>query len=289
MKKTTEKKGAAKMREKLKSYQQYLVEQELAESTIRTYLRHAEMFVRYAGGRGRTRRMVLAYKKQLMDKGYKISTVNLAIIAVNKYLRFCGQETCTVRTNRQQCRKSLENVISESEYRQLLDYAEESGREKYYLIMRTLALTGSRVGELQYITVEMLTDGYTLVSNKGKTREIYVPECLAEQIRSYCKREKISKGAVFRGCGERPISRTAVWKMLQHLADMAGVDKRKVHPHSFRHFFALSYMKHFSNIFELADILGHSSLETTRIYTTASVEQKRERMGMLDERQKGEK
>lgn len=277
------------MKHKLKLYQRELVEQELAESTIRTYMRQAERFVRYVGERKLTRRIVLAYKKQLQEKGYRAGTVNLAVIAVNRYLRFCGEDGCTVKTKRQQGRKSLENVISESEYKQLLLYAQESGREKYYLIMRTLALTGIRVGELKYITVEMLSDGYTLVHNKGKTREIFVPDALARQIASYCEREKIWKGAVFRGCGENPIGRTAVWKMLQHLADMAGVDKRKVHPHSFRHFFALSYMKHFSNIFELADILGHSSLETTRIYTAASIEQKRERMGMLDVEQEEKK
>lgn len=274
------------MKHKLKMYRRYLMEQELAESTVRTYMKRAEDFTAYVGRRKLTRQIVLAYKKERLEKRYKVSTVNLAIVALNKFMRFIGEERCTVKAKRQQSRKSLENVISESEYRKLLAYAHESGREKYYLIMRTLALTGIRVGELQYITTEMLEKGYTLVNNKGKTREIYLPDCLVEEIRSYCEKEKIQKGAVFRGCGERPVSRTAVWKMLQHIADMAGVDKRKVYPHSFRHFFALSYMRHFSNIFELADILGHSSLETTRIYTTASIEQKRERMGKLDEMQR---
>lgn len=191
------------MKHKLKMYRRYLVEQELAESTIQTYMKRAEDFTAYVGRRKLTRQIVLAYKKERLEKQYKVSTVNLAIVALNKFMRFLGEETC-----------------------------------------------------------------------------------LVEQIRSYCEKERIQKGAVFWGCGEQPVSRTAVWKMLQHIADMAGVDKRKVYPHSFRHFFALSYMKHFSNIFELADILGHSSLETTRIYTSASIEQKRERMGKLDEMQK---
>lgn len=270
------------MKQKIKEYQQYLVESELSDSTIRSYVRAAENFTAYLGRRKMSKQIVLEYKRELQRKGYRVSTMNLYIIAVNKFVRFCGEEQCTVKTKRYQRRQSLDNIISEEDYRLLLEYALETGRNKYYLIMKTMALTGIRVGELQYITVEALKKGYTQVNNKGKVREIYIPDCLVALIYTYCEKEGIEQGAVFRGRGDKPITRTAVWKMLNYLADMVGIEKEKVYPHSFRHFFALSYMKEFSNIFELADILGHSSLETTRIYTTASIEQKRERMGALD-------
>ena len=164
----------------------------------------------------------------------------------------------------------------------LLDYAKESGRQKYYLIMKVIALTGIRVSELRYITVEMLDKGYVQVFNKGKAREIYLPDRLIPLLRAYCDKEDIRNGAIFRGTTGAPISRTAVWKMLKHMSDMVGIDKDRVYPHSFRHFFALSYMEHFSNIFELADILGHSDLSVTRIYAATSIEQKRKRMNCLD-------
>lgn len=173
-------------------------------------------------------------------------------------------------------------MITEKEYKMLLDYARESGREKYYLIMKVIALTGIRVSELQYITVEMLDKGYVQVFNKGKAREIYLPDNLISPLHAYCESKDIRSGPVFRGNTGAPISRTAVWKMLKHMSDMVGIDKDKVYPHSFRHFFALSYMEHFSNIFELADILGHSDLSVTRIYATTSIEQKRKRMNCLD-------
>lgn len=271
------------MEERLNAYKQHLEERELSKSTIRTYMSCTKDFIKYLGRHKITKKVVMDYKNALLQK-YKIATVNLYIIAVNQFLCFVGEEGCTVKTGKRQRRQSIDNVITEQDYKILLEYASETGREKYYLIMKTLAMTGIRVSELRYITVDTLARGYTQVNNKGKIREIYLPDNLIRQIYTYCNKEKITKGVIFRGNKDAPISRTAVWQMLKHMADMVGINKEKVYPHSFRHFFALSYMNRFSNIFELADILGHSSLETTRIYTTASIEQKRKRMGELEER-----
>lgn len=270
------------MIQKIPEFRQHLVNEELSESTIRSYIKAAEDFSQYLDNRKLDKQIMVEYKKTLLERGYKVSTMNLYIIAVNKFVHFCGKEEYSIKTNRYQRSRSIENVIDERDYRLLMEYAMATGREKYYFIMKTMAITGIRVGELKYITVEALNRGYTQVYNKGKIREIYIPDCLIHQLYQYCETEGIHHGIIFKGNTEQPISRTAVWKMLKHLAEMVGIKKEKVYPHSFRHFFALSYMKDFSNIFELADILGHSNLETTRIYTTASIAQKRERMGKLD-------
>lgn len=270
------------MKEQVALFQDYLEEQELSPATIRIYMRYIRKFIRYLDGRTITKQNVMAYKGMLLESGYKIATVNLSIIAVNKFIRFSGKENCIVKTQKYQKARSLENVITGEDYKMLLDYAKESGRQKYYLIMKVIALTGIRVSELRYITVEMLDKGYVQVFNKGKAREIYLPDRLIPLLRAYCDKEDIRNGAIFRGTTGAPISRTAVWKMLKHMSDMVGIDKDRVYPHSFRHFFALSYMEHFSNIFELADILGHSDLSVTRIYAATSIEQKRKRMNCLD-------
>lgn len=270
------------MKEKLKNYTEYLEQQELAQSTIQTYKLYATQFVRYMDHRRITKKQVLNYRGLLYEKGYKVNTINLITISINKFLKYCDKEECTVKIKKSQCRQSIENIITEKDYRDLLIYARATGRTKYYAIMKTLALTGIRISELQYITVPILEKGYTQVDNKGKIREIYLPDNLISILKSFCDAENISEGVIFRGSKGQAISRIAVWKQLKYMADKVGIDEKKVYPHSFRHFFALSYMKQYSNIFELADLLGHSSLETTRIYLTESVEEKRKRIGKLD-------
>lgn len=182
---------------------------------------------------------------------------------------------------RVQRKQSLEDVLTIGEYRKLLQYAKESGREKYYMIMRTLAMTGIRVSELKYFTVETIKKPAICVRNKQKTREICISQKLRSELEKYCRGNGISVGIIFRGRNGEPISRIAVYKMLVRLADMAGIEKGKVHPHSLRHLFAVTYMEHYGNIFELADLLGHSSLETTRIYTRNTVRERGQKIDRL--------
>ena len=270
------------MEQKMNKYENFLREAELSESTISSYMRAVKDFNAFLGERNLEKQVVLEYKKYLQQKGNQSSTMNLYIIAINKFVRYCGEKQAVIKTVKCQSQKSLDNIINEDDYKKLLQYAVRAGQDKYYLIMKTMAVTGIRVSELRYITKNALERGYTRVNNKGKIREIYLPESLTEQLTGYCRKEGICEGVIFRGNSKQPISRNAVWKMLRKLADKGGEDQKKVFPHSFRHFFALSYMKKFSNIFELADILGHANLETTRIYTTASIEQKRQRLEQLD-------
>lgn len=270
------------MRDYLAEYQRYLEDRELSASTIYIYMRNARQFTEFVGENEITKNLVRKYRKFLDNRQYKVSTMNLSVIAVNCFLKYCGKPECILKTVRQQKRQSLNNVLTKSDYQKLLQYAQETGNEKYFLLMKTLAMTGIRVSELSGITVEALEWGYTQVQNKGKVRDIYIPDKLSARLRAYCEKHAICCGAVFRGNRTAPISRGAVWKMLKHMADMVGIRQEKVYPHSFRHFFALSYMNCYSNIFELADILGHSNIETTRIYSVSTVEQKRKRMEEMD-------
>lgn len=270
------------MRNHLDEYETYLYQQELSGATIAVYLREAEKFLKFVNERCIDKSLVLAYKKCMMEQQLAVATVNQHIIAVNRYLRYSGYSNCVIKTKRVQRHTSIRNVISESDYLRLLEYARKTEDDKYYAIMKTLALTGIRVSELQYITVGNMETGHIIVENKGKIREVFLPDCLIRILKEYCSRHHITTGSVFRGNTGNPISRAAIWNKINRMAEKAGVDRKKGHPHGFRHYFALLYMKNYSNLFELADILGHSSLETTRIYAMATVEDKRERMGQLD-------
>lgn len=265
----------------IREYEEYLHRCELAKGTIEIYVKQAEELLSFINNADIVKERIIEYKQCIQRADYAPATKNLYITAVNRYLLYRGYGNCVIKTRRIQRRRSMENIISVEEYRRMLCYARESGREKYYHIMRTMALTGARVSELCSFTVEMLDKPVITVDNKGKIREIYLSEEVAKSLKDYCRQERIEEGAVFRGKKDRPISRIAVYKMLVHLADMLGIPKEKAHPHSFRHLFALTYMERYGNLAELADILGHSSLETTRIYTVTSVQEKREKLSKL--------
>lgn len=269
-------------------YKNNLFQRELSKGTINIYMRHAERLLAYLRQREVTetaeitKEHIIAYKQYLLSFGQKKATVNLHIVAVNSYLKYAGREDCIIKTERIQKNGCLENILSREEYQRMLDYARESGHEKYYFIMKVLSFTGIRVSELSFLTVEALWIGKFTVDNKGKTRAVYLPEGLAADLKDYCNANAICSGAIFRGNRQRPISRNAVYQMLIHFADMVGIDKEKAHPHSFRHLFAVTYMKQYADLTELADILGHSSLETTRIYTATTAEERRRRLESLD-------
>lgn len=267
---------------RLEAYRQYLFDKELSDNTIDIYVRQAQNLLDYLGDRPVTKKEMILYKKYLSGQQKRATTINLYIVAVNSYLRYKGYKECVVRTERLQRSRSLENVISIDEYRQMVNFAKESGRDKYYYIMKTLAFTGIRISELQFLTVEAVSAGRFTVENKGKIREVYIPSKLAAELSCFCEMENICAGVIFKGNCQKPITRIAVYRMLLRLAELTGIETKKAHPHSFRHLFALTYMKQYGNITELADILGHSSLETTRIYTTTTAEEKRSKMDGLE-------
>lgn len=182
----------------LKVYAEYLMECELAARTQEIYLQEAEKLEKYLQNDTITKKKLLGYKELLEASGYAITTLNQRIIAANRYLRYLGYEDCALKTNRLQSRQSLNHMLTKKEYQILLDYAKESGREKYYALMRTLAMTGIRIGELKFFTVEILEKRVIQVTGKKKTREIYLPDKLIQELKTYCSHAGIEGGVIFR-------------------------------------------------------------------------------------------
>lgn len=265
----------------LSEFQQYLQEKNLSKNTVSLYMYAAACFLKHQKEASITKQAVRAYGTKL-EKEYRTATVNLYLVALNQFLLWSGREDCCIKIRNSSRKKRVENVLDREEYEKLLKYLQKKDDEKYYAILRTLAGTGIRIGELRYITVETLQEGIAEVHNKGKVREIYMSESLRRELMRYCKRRKITSGPVFLGSRKRPITRGAINQKLLKIAEAAGVEKSKVHPHAFRHLFAKEYMKTYRNIAELSCVLGHESVETTMIYLANSSREYIERVSGLD-------
>ncbi|OHW63572.1 tyrosine recombinase XerD [Andreesenia angusta] len=261
--------------ENLRAYREELLCRELSESTIREYLKDAQDFLEFADGDEVSMELLIQYKRELLDS-FKLSTVNNKITIVNNYLKFCGLNL-KLKQEKQQRKTSLDNVITEREFQRLIRAAENLKKTRLKYIMLTLYYTGMRVSELKFLTVETFKNGYMEVKSKGKHRDIPLSENLVEELGYYVNSECIESGTIFRTSNGHPLDRSNIFRQLKEIAKFAGVSECKVYPHSFRHLFAKQWLRHNNqNVLELANILGHSSLETTRIYTTLSIEEQRE-------------
>lgn len=271
---------------KLDSYQQHLVEDERSGETIGKYMRDVKAFLAFLP-REKTvdKETVIAYKKYLSEH-YKGSSANSMLVALNGLLSFLGWDECRVkllRTQRQNYRKP-EKELNKEEYRRLLKAAKERKNERLYLLMQAICSTGVRVSEHRFITVEALRDGHARVTNKGKERVVLLPAELVTALSRYCSRRGITTGPVFITRSGKPMNRSNIWAAMKQLSREARVDPAKIYPHNLRHLFALSYYQLEKDLVHLADILGHSSVETTRIYTaTSGLEQQKvlSRLGLL--------
>lgn len=270
------------MEKALPRYCAALQMEELADATIDKYRRDILFFLRQNGGKAAIDKAdVIAYKQALLSR-YKANTVNAYLISLNRYLRWLKQGDLTVKTIRIQQRGHLENVVSMEEYRRLLQYCQRQGYCRDYALLHTLAATGIRVGELRYITRESAERGACEIYNKRKSRLILLPCDLSQILLDYCDQRGISGGVIF--VGRTPgaaLQPKSVWKLLKALARAVGIDPCKIYPHSFRHLFAKTYMEKIGNLMELADLMGHSNLETTRIYAMSSLEEKRRSLDAL--------
>ena len=266
---------------RIKGFEAWLCDMQMSQNTVNVYVRAVRYMLEYMDGRGQEKKRLLDFREYLTGK-YKPGSVNLYLIACRKYLLYCGCERGNLpKPVRVQSGQSVENILSLDEYEKMLDYAKQNNRWKDYLIMRTLACTGMRVSELSYITVDVLSTGKALVYNKNKYREIYLPDKLIADLTDYCRSNVLTEGPIFVGSHGTGIDRRSVWEMMQKTAQRCGIEKSKAHPHSFRHLFARIFMGQYANLAELADILGHSSIETTRRYTMSSMEEKREKIDKL--------
>ena len=249
-------------------FEDYLRHDEREESTIEAYLRSLTRFAEWADGRAVTKELAMEWKTALSESGYRPISVNAMLAAVNKFFTCMGREDCKVKylkLQRQMFRKS-EKDLSKEEYQRLVQAAHEKGDLRMELILETICATGIRVGELKYITVEAIRAGVAEIALKGKIRTILLPRRLCRKLQKYAKQQKIASGKLFLTQDGLPVSRQSIWTCMKALCEAAGVERSKAFPHNLRSLFARSFYGSCHDVVRLADVLGHSSIETTRIY-----------------------
>ena len=249
-------------------FEDYLRHDEREESTIEAYLRSLTRFAEWADGRAVTKELAMEWKTALSESGYRPISVNAMLAAVNKFFTCMGREDCKVKylkLQRQMFRKS-EKDLSKEEYQRLVQAAHEKGDLRMELILETICATGIRVGELKYITLEAVRAGVAEIALKGKIRTILLPRRLCRKLQKYAKQQKIASGKLFLTQDGLPVSRQSIWTRMKALCEAAGVERSKAFPHNLRSLFARSFYGSCHDVVRLADVLGHSSIETTRIY-----------------------
>ena len=270
---------------KLQEFESYLDNEERSSATVEKYIRDVKCFADFIGASEVCKKSVMEYKKKLGDS-YAVASANSMIAALNSFLRFCGWHDLCVKQFRVQREAycSEEKELTRAEYIRLLEASNKKHNKRLNLIIQTICGTGIRVSELQYITVEALCRGEAVVNCKGKNRRIFIVSDLKKKLLLYVKDQKIASGAVFVTRNGNPISRCNIWREMKKLCDEARVSPRKVFPHNLRHLFARTFYGIEKDIAKLADILGHASINTTRIYivtTGAEHKRKMERMKLI--------
>jgi len=270
--------------EQIKEFANYLCREEKSTATQEKYLRDVQAFCRYADANDITKDLVVAWKKQLIESGYAVRSINSMLASVNSFLDFLELSACKVkniRTQRQTyCAEDKE--LTKTEYLRLL--AASKKNEQLNLVIQTICGTGIRVSELQDFTVEAIRHGEVTVDCKNKTRTILVPGKLKNILLNYAKRRGVTTGSIFVTRTGKPLNRSNIWSAMKKLCEAAGVKPSKVFPHNLRKLFARTFYGIEKDIAKLADILGHSSINTTRIYImTTGTEHRRkiERLGLV--------
>ena len=272
--------------EQIESYGRTLRLEERCEATAKKYVSAATAFFDFLPeGKIVTRELALAWKAEISAKN-AAGTVNVMLSAVNRFFAFMSWDDIRMKRLKTQRRifRDRDRELSKAEYLRLLDAARRRGNPRLYYLTQTLAATGIRVSELRFVTVESLRSGATVVECKSKRREILIPKNLRGKLLAYCKDKGIASGSVFVTRSGKPLNRSNIWRELQSLCDDARVDRRKVFPHNFRHLFAVTFYRAEKDIAKLADLLGHASINTTRIYimeSGAEHERQIERLGLV--------
>lgn len=255
----------------IQKYAAFLREQERAASTVVKYVHELTVLEILLAGRPVTKGALLEWKEDLIGQ-YTPASVNNKLAAVNGFLSFCGMGA--LRLRKLKIQKALflseEKELTRAEYVRLVRAAEQAENERLSLVIQTICATGIRVSELRFITAEAVQRGRAEVSNKGKRRTVFLPDKLRKLLRAYLQKQKITAGAVFISKNGKPLNRSNIWRDMKALCASAGVEPGKVFPHNLRHLFARTFYSLEKDLSRLADILGHSSVTTTRIYTAES-------------------
>lgn len=281
------------MQELNKKLETFIEEHELQEYASRTltqYRTAINKFIDFVGERDLDKKLMLEYKNYLDSISDSARSKNNWIIILNKFLKYIDRNDLLLKRIKTQNRYTLKRVLTITDYKRLLRFAKRNNYNQIYLVMVILAKTGIRISELKYFTVENLNrdnlqDGSLIIRNKGKERDISIRRDLIIEIRRYCRENKIRSGYIFPSVKNRNQMTCAstFWRQMKKVAGLARVNKSTVHAHSFRHLFAILFLKTYpGNTTQLADILGHNSIETTRIYTTLTSNQKRELLDHVD-------
>lgn len=261
----------------LQSFKIFLTEDEKSKATLDKYMRDINYFVRWAEGRQIDKLLILSYKSHL-EKVYAITSANSMLAALNSFLRFLGWHSLCVKQFKVQKNSFCpeEKELTRGEYNRLIEAAKRGGNERLALVIQTICATGIRVSELDAITVEAVKRGTAIVRLKGKTRTVFIVSALQKKLLCYIAKHNLTTGAVFVTRGGKPLNRSNIWKAMKALCEKAGVLAQKVFPHNLRHLFARTFYSIEKDIAKLADILGHSNINTTRIYIiTTGIEHKR--------------
>ena len=257
----------------LEEYADYLQEEEKSVATITKYIRDVSMFADWLKNGDLTKGLVLQYKELLLES-YAPASVNSILSSLNSFFMYREWYHLKVKTVKiqRQLFASQDKELTKVEYERLLSAAKKKSNRKLYYLLQTICSTGIRVSELRFVTVESLRARKAIIHLKGKVRLVILPEQLCRFLLCYTKEQGIKKGPVFVTKRGTPLDRSNIWKMMKSLCESAGVAKEKVFPHNLRHLFARTYYSIQKDIVRLADILGHSSVNTTRIYTAENGE-----------------
>ena len=265
--------------EMLEAYENCLRDNEKSKATREKYVRDVKHFAEFAGDKEIDKAVLLDYKREL-EKDYAMTSANSMIAAVNSFLRYVGwHELCIKQFKIQKDAYSpQEKELSQAEFHTLIKTAEKNNKERLSLVIQTICGTGIRVSELQYLTVEAVRKGEATVSCKGKTRKIIVVSRLQKKLLAYAKKNNIESGMLFTTKSGKPLDRTNIWRAMKKLCELAGIAAEKVFPHNLRHLFARTFYGIEKDISKLADILGHSNINTTRIYIMTTLAEHKRKM-----------
>lgn len=262
--------------DQIKEFKSFLVKEEKSKATIEKYLRDIKYFFEYLSDRTICKENTVAYKEYLLRQ-YAPASTNSMLVALNSFLRFIGLQDCCVKLVKiqRQIFSREDKELSIAEYKRLVKAAANT---RLSLVIQTICGTGIRVSELQHITVEAVWAGKTVVNCKNKTRVIFIPASIQKLLTKYIKKNRITAGAVFVSKSGKPLDRKNIWRDMKALCEQAGVSPEKVFPHNLRHLFARTFYSLEKDIVRLADLLGHSSIDTTRIYTIETGNEHRHRL-----------
>lgn len=266
---------------KIQEFYHYLLREEKSQATLEKYLRDVRAFSAYVGQKWITKEVTIQYKRYLKERGYAPRSINSMLASVNGFFSFANWLDCKVKTLKlqKQVYCNEEQELTKAEYGRLLAAAET--KPQLRLVMQTICATGIRVSELRFFTVEAVQSGEVTVTCKGKTRTILIPGKLRSLLKAYTKAQKIRSGVIFRTRSGKTLDRKTIWTQMKSLCLAAGIKPSKVFPHNLRKLFARTFYGLEKDIAKLADILGHSSIDTTRIYIISTGTEHRKKIEKL--------